>query len=299
VSLAPLALCALAAAARAQEPDAWASISPEGESFTVKMPGEPSSTEHQLSAGELKVEGRRYVAVTAEGVAYVVLSLRDTDGAAEGLLTIGYQSARFRRESFLLDEAAKLAREALAPPGGHASLSYRREFELSGRPAREYYANDPKARGPVYVCADGLRIYVAAVLAADLQAARLTDFFNSFELKTEAGAAETTAADAATAAGDERAYTAAEVTQKARILSKPEPLYTEDARHFQVTGTVAVRVVLAASGEVARVEVERGLPHGMTLSAVEAARKITFEPARKDGRPVAQYAAIQYNFNIY
>ena len=66
-----------------------------------------------------------------------------------------------------------------------------------------------------------------------------------------------------------------------------------------MTGTVSVRVVLGAGGEVGRVEVEKGLPHGMTLAAVEAARKIKFDPARKDGQPVAQYAVIQYNFNIY
>ena len=314
-TLAALALAAVAGTARAQGPDAWVSIAPEGESFTIRMPAQPVTAEQQLSGGELKVEGRRYEATTADGVAYVVLSLRDADGAAERLLSISYQSARFRRESFYLDEAAKLAREALAPPGDHTSLAYRREFEVSGRPAREYYANSTKSRGPVYVCADGPRIYVAAVLAPDLQSARVTEFLDSFELKAETGATETGADTAAGAgagigpgrggvsgaadAGGERTYTAAEVTQKARILSKPEPLYSEDARHFKVAGTVSVRVALAPSGEVERVEVEKGLPHGLTLSAVEAARKISFEPARKDGRPVAQYAVIQYNFNIY
>jgi hypothetical protein len=41
------------------------------------------------------------------------------------------------------------------------------------------------------------------------------------------------------------------------------------------------------------------LSHGLTARAVEAMRKIKFEAAVKDGRPVSQYATIQYHFNIY
>jgi hypothetical protein len=33
--------------------------------------------------------------------------------------------------------------------------------------------------------------------------------------------------------------------------------------------------------------------------AVAAARRIRFEPAQKDGRVVAQYVILDYNFNIY
>src|ERR1051325_8646173 len=37
--------------------------------------------------------------------------------------------------------------------------------------------------------------------------------------------------------------------QRARVLSKPEPQYTEDARRNQITGTVGLRVGFARSGE--------------------------------------------------
>jgi TonB family protein len=89
------------------------------------------------------------------------------------------------------------------------------------------------------------------------------------------------------------------VTQKARIHIKAEPLYTESARKFGVTGTVRVRLILGASGEVRGITPITRLPHGLMQKAIEAARRIKFEPAIKDGRPVSQYVTIEYNFNIY
>jgi len=90
-----------------------------------------------------------------------------------------------------------------------------------------------------------------------------------------------------------------EVTTKAAIRSRPEPLYTERARESQTTGTVVLRMVLAADGTVKYIVAIRRLPDGLTESAISAARKIKFIPAMKDGRPVSQYVTIQYNFNIY
>ncbi|HZH32907.1 MAG TPA: energy transducer TonB [Pyrinomonadaceae bacterium] len=96
-----------------------------------------------------------------------------------------------------------------------------------------------------------------------------------------------------------RIFLAREVTRKAQVLAKPEPSYTESARKFSVTGTVRVRVILSAKGKVSGVSVVRGLPHGLTREAVEAARAVKFKPAEKDGRIVSQYITIEYNFNIY
>lgn len=90
-----------------------------------------------------------------------------------------------------------------------------------------------------------------------------------------------------------------EVTTKARILSKPEPLYTERARANLTRGMVKLRMVLAADGVVRHILVVRGLPDGLTQNAVNAARRMKFIPATKDGRPVSQFVTIEYNFNIY
>jgi TonB family protein len=96
-----------------------------------------------------------------------------------------------------------------------------------------------------------------------------------------------------------KTFQAREVTRKAQITSKPEPLYTEEARKNQVTGTVRLRLVLGANGSVSGIAPVSRLPDGLTEKAIEAARRINFTPAEKDGRKVSQYIVIEYNFNIY
>jgi TonB family protein len=97
----------------------------------------------------------------------------------------------------------------------------------------------------------------------------------------------------------DRIFTIKDVTRRAVIVSRPEPLYTDEARKNQITGTVVLRLVLNADGTVTNVVALSRLPDGLTEKAVEAARRIQFTPAERDGRKVSQYATINYNFNIY
>jgi TonB family protein len=96
-----------------------------------------------------------------------------------------------------------------------------------------------------------------------------------------------------------RPFKPAEVSVRAVIISKPEPGFTEEARQQNVTGTVRLRAVLSASGEVTNISVVNSLPSGLTEKAIAAARQIKFRPAQKDGRAVSQYVTLEYNFNIY
>ncbi len=96
-----------------------------------------------------------------------------------------------------------------------------------------------------------------------------------------------------------RPHKVGEVTRKAQIVSRPEPLYTEEARKNQITGSVSLRMILNANGTVSNIQALSRLPDGLTEKAMDAARRIQFTPAEKDGRKVSQYATIQYNFNIY
>ncbi len=99
--------------------------------------------------------------------------------------------------------------------------------------------------------------------------------------------------------GPEAIFFASDVSEKAKMLSRPEPLYTEEARKHQVTGSVTLRMVLTSDGNVRHIIVMKALPRGLSEMAINAARRIKFEPAMKDGRHVSQYATIEYNFNIY
>ncbi|MCA1622183.1 MAG: energy transducer TonB, partial [Acidobacteria bacterium] len=87
-----------------------------------------------------------------------------------------------------------------------------------------------------------------------------------------------------------------EVTRRAIITLKPEPGFTEEARKNGVEGVVRLRAVLNVSGEVTNISVVKGLPHGLTEKAVEAAGRIKFEPARLGGRTVSQSATVEYLF---
>jgi TonB family protein len=96
-----------------------------------------------------------------------------------------------------------------------------------------------------------------------------------------------------------RPFTGREVEQRARLLLKPEPQYTEEARRQQITGTVKLRVVFSSAGEVVQIRAVNTLPFGLTERAIAAARQIKFVPASKGGRPVSVFMQLEYNFNLY
>jgi outer membrane biosynthesis protein TonB len=114
-----------------------------------------------------------------------------------------------------------------------------------------------------------------------------------------AGTPEAARPPGAPCGGDERTFRPGEVTRRARLLTRPEPVYTVWARRFYVTGAVRARAILKADGTVGGVAAITRLPHGLTRKALEAMSAIKFEPAEKDGCKVSQYVTIDYNFNIY
>lgn len=96
-----------------------------------------------------------------------------------------------------------------------------------------------------------------------------------------------------------RPFSTSEIEQRARLLFKPEPQYTEEARQNQITGTVMLRVVFSSTGEVSQIRAVHTLPFGLTERAIAAARQIKFVPAMKGGHPVSVFMQLEYNFNLY
>lgn len=84
-----------------------------------------------------------------------------------------------------------------------------------------------------------------------------------------------------------------------RIISKPRANYTEAARTAQVTGTVVLKIVFNANGSIGGITVVKGLPYGLTETAISAARQIRFEPATRNGQPVSVSRPIEYAFNQF
>lgn len=82
------------------------------------------------------------------------------------------------------------------------------------------------------------------------------------------------------------------------ILSKPRPLYTEEARQLRIEGEVLLEVLFTASGN-ARVErLLRGLGHGLDEAAAASATQIQFRPALRAGQPIDQTAIVHITFQL-
>jgi TonB family protein len=97
----------------------------------------------------------------------------------------------------------------------------------------------------------------------------------------------------------ERIFRQPEVTVRARVISKPEPQYTEEARKAGITGTVILSVVFDRTGQVTNIRTVQTLCCGLTEKAIAAARQIRFIPAMRGNQVVSTYMQLQYNFNLY
>ena len=82
------------------------------------------------------------------------------------------------------------------------------------------------------------------------------------------------------------------------VTSKPSPIYTDQARKQRVEGEVLVQVVFTASGQVQVLRVVRGLGYGLDESAVQAAQKVRFVPAQRNGQPVDSTATLHIVFQL-
>ena len=87
-------------------------------------------------------------------------------------------------------------------------------------------------------------------------------------------------------------------TIPAEITFKPRPAYTEEGRRLKVEGEVLIEVVFTATGQVRVQRVVQGLGHGLDESAIQAAQKIQFKPALKDGQPSDFQAVLHIVFQL-
>jgi TonB family protein len=84
-----------------------------------------------------------------------------------------------------------------------------------------------------------------------------------------------------------------------RPIFAPDPEYSDEARKAKYQGTVILWVVIGPDGRVKDMRVQRPLGLGLDEKALEAVRTWRFEPARKDGQPVAVQVNVEVNFRLY
>ena len=84
-----------------------------------------------------------------------------------------------------------------------------------------------------------------------------------------------------------------------RALETPDPEYSEEARKAKYQGVVVLWLIVGPDGKPRDIKVTRPLGMGLDQKAIEAVNRWRFEPAMKDGRPVAVQINVEVNFRLY
>lgn len=84
-----------------------------------------------------------------------------------------------------------------------------------------------------------------------------------------------------------------------RPIYDPDPEFSEEARAAKYQGKVLLWVVVGADGRPRDVRVRRSLGMGLDERAIATVKTWRFEPAMKDGHPVAVQVNIEVNFRLY
>jgi tetratricopeptide (TPR) repeat protein len=110
--------------------------------------------------------------------------------------------------------------------------------------------------------------------------------------------AECVEANTRTVAGHSQLKKSALKFEKAHVLSKQEPRYSESARRDQVSGKVVLKVIFAADASIQHIQLMQSPDSRLTEESIRAARLIRFTPETICGKPVSSPVQVEYDFYI-
>jgi protein TonB len=84
-----------------------------------------------------------------------------------------------------------------------------------------------------------------------------------------------------------------------RPIYDPEPEFSEEARKAKYQGVCTLEVVVDETGHPTHIRVVGSLGMGLDEKAIEAVKTWRFEPALKDGHPVAVAVNLEVDFHLY
>jgi TonB family protein len=84
-----------------------------------------------------------------------------------------------------------------------------------------------------------------------------------------------------------------------KVLFQPDPEYSEEARKAKFQGTCVLSLIVGPDGRPRDVRIARSLGLGLDEKAIEAVKNWRFEPAVKDGKPVAVAISVEVDFRLY
>jgi protein TonB len=82
------------------------------------------------------------------------------------------------------------------------------------------------------------------------------------------------------------------------VISSSPPTYSEEARKAKIEGDCFLSVAVDDKGNITDLHVIKGLGMGLDLRAIDAIRTWKFEPAFKDGKPIAAKFIVQVSFHL-
>jgi len=258
----------------ASDPLSWSRYTVKGEDLSIALPTLPAlRTSKETRQLPQKDRQRCVLKSVSQGIVYQIHIVENPE-------------PRLSLDKFIEEQTA-------ANPAD--TLTSERNLTLDGIAGKALVYSDRKGMVQFFATED--RLYEFRATGASVDDARMAKFFSSLSLKKQKGSIEVSDVvqsfdtDAA-----ENIYTGKDVENKVQVIKKPEPSYSGRAESDQTTGTVILRCVFAADGTVTRIRVIAGIP-GLTERAIEAARKIKFKPATKDGLPVSMWMQLEYRFD--
>lgn len=257
----------------------WQRFTVSDEEFSVLLPTLPAMSTSELYVAQGIYRRERVLGAYADGVVYAIYAFE-------------------KRSISLADVARKLSQDPNQSPqvatvGGFTGKLFKfesdsrvgaTEFFDTGNYIYAFHCVGSKLRQP----AAGISKFLSSIqLGKNLDGQRVAD--------GPGGQSESQPASA----GDGPVFSGKLVNERATVITKPEPSYTEAARQNQITGTVVLRGVFSSSGRVTNLIAVVRLPDGLTEQAIASAKQIRFIPAIKDGHFVHMWIELQYNFNLY
>jgi len=84
-----------------------------------------------------------------------------------------------------------------------------------------------------------------------------------------------------------------------RATYQPEAEFSEEARKKKIEGVVTISLLVTADGLPTDLKVVKSVGYGLDEKALEAVSRYRFNPATRDGSPVATRITVQVNFRLY
>jgi protein TonB len=81
-------------------------------------------------------------------------------------------------------------------------------------------------------------------------------------------------------------------------LTRVEPRYPEHLRQMRVGGIVILELAISETGAVEHIAVLKSVAADMDISAIQAVRQWTFQPATLDGKPVPVLFNVSVHFKL-